>query len=85
MRAALDALIQPGAGVLILADVKSTVRAELERQARSISPLITGYDERSISIVETADRYEVGYTITVRINKNFITLNVGVTVPVGTI
>lgn len=85
MRAALDALIQPGAGVLVLADVKSTVRSELERQARSIAPLITGYDERSISIVETADRYEVGYVITVRINKNFITLNVGVTVPVGTI
>jgi hypothetical protein len=85
MRAALDALIQPGSGVLVLADVRSTVTAELERQARSVSPLITSYDDRSISIVETADRYEIGYTITVRINKNFITLNVGVTVPVGTI
>lgn len=85
MRAALDALIRPGAGVLVLADVRSTVRAELERQARSVSPLITGYDSGSVSIVESADRYEVSYVITVRINKNFITLNVGVTVPVGTI
>ena len=57
----------------------------VERQARSVSPLITGYDSASISIVESADRYEVSYVITVRINKNFITLNVGVTVPVGTI
>ena len=85
MRSALNSLLRPGAGVLVLADVRSTVRAELERQARSVSPLITGYDDRSVSIVETADRYEVGYVITVRINKNFITLNVGVTVPVGTI
>lgn len=85
MRAALDSLIRPGAGVLVLADVQAQVASELERQARSVSPLITNYDARSISIVETADRYEVGYTITVRINKNFITLNVGVTVPSGTI
>lgn len=85
MRAALDALIRPGAGVLVLADVRSTVRAELERQARSVSPLITSYDPASVTISELADRYEVGYVITVRINKNFITLNVGVTVPVGTI
>ena len=85
MRSALEDLLEPGAGVLVLADVRSTVRAELERQARSVSPLITNYDPNSISIVETADRYEVGYVITVRINKNFITLNVGVTVPVGTI
>ena len=85
MRAALDALLQPGAGVLVLADVRSTVRAELERQARSVSPLITNYDAASVTISEFADRYDVGYVITVRINKNFITLNVGVTVPVGTI
>jgi hypothetical protein len=85
MRAALDSLIRPGAGVLVLADVQSQVSTELERQARSVSPLITNYDPRSIRIVESADRYEVGYIITVRINKNFITLNVGVTVPSGTI
>lgn len=85
MRAALDSLIRPGAGVLVLADVKSTVIAELERQARSTSPLITDYDSGSLRISEFADRYEIGYIITVRINKNFITLNVGVTVPVGTI
>jgi hypothetical protein len=85
MRSALEDLLEPGAGVTVLADVRSTVRAELERQARSESPLITNYDSRSISIVETADRYEISYVITVRINKNFITLNVGVTVPVGTI
>lgn len=85
MRAALDALIQPGAGVLVLADVKATVLSELERQARSVSPLITNYDAASVRISELADRYEIGYIITVRINKNFITLNVGVTVPVGTI
>lgn len=85
MRAALDGLIQPGAGVLVLADVKATVLSELERQARSVSPLITNYDAASVRISELADRYEIGYIITVRINKNFITLNVGVTVPVGTI
>jgi hypothetical protein len=85
MRAALDALIQPGSGVTVLADVRSTVFAELERQSRSVSPLITGYDNRNVSIVEAADRYEIGYIITVRINKNFITLNVGVTVPAGTL
>jgi hypothetical protein len=85
MRAALEDLLNPGAGVLVLADVKSTVRSELERQTRATFPLITSYDAGSISISELADRYDIGYVITVRINKNFITLNVGVTVPVGTI
>jgi hypothetical protein len=85
MRASLDSLLRPGAGVLVLADVKAQVEQELDRQARSVSPLITNYDARSIKIVDSADRYEVAYNISVRINKNFITLNVGVTVPVGTI
>ncbi len=85
MRAALEDLLNPGGGVRVLADVVATVRAELQRQSTGLYPLITGYDNASVSIVEEADRYEIGYVITVRINKNFITLNVGVTVPSGSI
>jgi hypothetical protein len=85
MRAALEDLLNPGGGVRVLADVVATVRAELQRQATGLYPLITGYDNASVSIVEEADRYEIGYVITVRINKNFITLNVGVTVPAGSV
>jgi hypothetical protein len=85
MRAALEDLLNPGGGVRVLADVVATVRAELQRQSTGLYPLITGYDNASVSIVEEADRYEIGYVITVRINKNFITLNVGVTVPAGSV
>jgi hypothetical protein len=85
MRAALEDLLNPGGGVRVLADVKATVITELARQTESLAPLISGYDRSSVTISELADRYEIGYVITVRINKNFITLNVGVTVPVGTI
>jgi hypothetical protein len=85
MRAALEDLLNPGGGVRVLADVVAQVRGELDRQATGLSPLITGYDSSSVKIVEEADRYEIGYVITVRINKNFITLNVGVTVPSGSI
>lgn len=86
MRAALESLQLPEASnrILVLADVQAMVIAELDRQKSGIVAVITNYDP-SVSIVEQADRYEVGYTIVVRINKNFIILNAGVTVPVGSI
>jgi len=87
MRNRLDILLSAEAGsqVITLSDVQSVVKAGLEEQKSAVNPLITDYDAASVSVVETGDRYEIGYVIVCRINKNFITLNVGVTIPTGSI
>lgn len=86
MRDGLDAFLSPSAGgaVLRAGDIKAFVEARLEQQKSAYDPIITDYVASSVTVTEIADRFEVGYVIVVRINKNFITLNVGVTVPAGT-
>lgn len=86
MRDGLDAFLSPSSGgaVLRAGDIKAFVEARLEQQKSAYDPIITDYVASSVTVTEIADRFEVGYVIVVRINKNFITLNVGVTVPAGT-
>jgi hypothetical protein len=87
MRAALDVLLSPEASttIIVLADVQAMVEGRLEAQKASQAPLITDYDRQSITIRELADRFDIGYRIVCRVNKNFIVLDVGVSVPTGTI
>jgi hypothetical protein len=86
MREGLEVFLNPttDGGILRAGDVKAFVEARLEQQKSAYNPIITDYAASSVTVSEVGDRFEVGYVVVVRINKNFITLNVGVTVPVGT-
>lgn len=86
MRAGLDVFLTPTAdsGVLSAGAVKTFVEARLEQQKSAYNPIITDFVPSSVTVEEVGDRFEVGYVIVCRINKNFIILKVGVTVPVGT-
>lgn len=83
MRTTLDAILSPESAIVTAGALRTQVAARLEIQKNLLNPLISNYDAASIRVVEYADRFDVSYVITVRINKNFITLRVGVTVPVG--